>query len=418
MSQYVWKGIKNGVYKEGVIEAKNENEAAYLVRKEHVIIYSVKSLGEQKSINNIFSNFIPKTNFLFNEESQRNIKQKDVLVFTKKLATMVRAGLPVVDTLDLLSDQMDNKAFKKVLKHIHLDIESGNSVSIAFSKYDKLFGNIYVNLVKAGEASGKLDSFLSKLVENLEKTAKIKENIKSALFYPIILLVVSLAVIAIMLIYVVPIFVELFASVGGELPALTQMIMSASDYVRDPMRGGITFIVIAAIMYGTNKKIQTNYSLRRKYHKLLLRLPLIGDLIIKSGLSKIGMILGNLSAAGVPLIEALEISTTSTDNIPLTEAMNNVKLGVFSGSPLSELFDKEEIIPSTFAQMIKVGEETGNMEEMFESISGYYQEELDSAVQRLTSMLEPIMIVFMGATIGFIIIAMYLPIFQMGQMVG
>jgi type IV pilus assembly protein PilC len=171
-------------------------------------------------------------------------------------------------------------------------------------------------------------------------------------------------------------------------------------------------------MYGTNKKIQTNYSLRRKYHKLLLRLPLIGDLIIKSGLSKIGMILGNLSAAGVPLIEALEISTTSTDNIPLTEAMNNVKLGVFSGSPLSELFDKEEIIPSTFAQMIKVGEETGNMEEMFESISGYYQEELDSAVQRLTSMLEPIMIVFMGATIGFIIIAMYLPIFQMGQMVG
>ena len=331
---------------------------------------------------------------------------------------MVKAGLPVVATLALLSEQMENKAFKKVLKHIHLDIESGNSVSVAFSKYDKLFGNIYVNLVKAGEASGKLDSFLSKLVDNLEKTAKIKANIKSALFYPVILLVVSLAVIAIMLIYVVPIFVELFASVGGELPALTQMIMSTSDYVKDPMRGGITFVAIVVVLYGVKKQIQTNYSLRRKYHRLLLKFPLVGDLIIKSGLSKIGMILGNLSAAGVPLIEALEISTTSTDNIPLTEAMNNVKLGVFSGSPLSELFDKEEIIPSTFSQMIKVGEETGNMEEMFESISGYYQEELDSAVQRLTSMLEPIMIVFMGATIGFIIIAMYLPIFQMGQMVG
>ena len=412
MPQFIWKGIKNGAYKDGTIEAKNENEATYLVRKNHVIIYSVKSLEKQKNVRNIFAGLLP------NEESQKNIKEKDVLVFTKKLTTMVRAGLPVVDTLALLADQIESKAFKKVLKQIHLDIESGNSVSVSFSKYDKLFGNIYINLVKAGEASGKLDTFLAKLVENLEKTAKIKANIKSALFYPVILLVVSLAVISIMLIYVVPIFVELFASVGGELPALTQMIMSASDYVRDPMRGGVTFVAIAVGLYMLKKQIQTNYNWRKKYHRMLLKLPLVGDLIIKSGLSKIGMILGNLSAAGVPLIEALEISTTSTDNIPLTEAMNNVKLGVFSGSPLSELFDKEEVIPSTFSQMIKVGEETGNMEEMFESISGYYQEELDNAVQRLTAMLEPIMIVFMGGTIGFIIIAMYLPIFQMGQMVG
>ena len=412
MPQFTWKGIKNGTYKEGVIEAKNEHEATYLVRKNHVIIYSVKSLEKQKNGKNIFAGLLP------NEESQKNIKEKDVLVFTKKLTTMVRAGLPVVDTLELLADQMESKAFKKVLKQIHLDIESGNSVSVSFSKYNNLFGNIYINLVKAGEASGKLDTFLAKLVENLEKTAKIKANIKSALFYPVILLVVSLAVISIMLIYVVPIFVELFASVGGELPALTQMIMSASDYVRDPMRGGVTFIAITVGLYLLKKQVQTNYNWRRKYHRMMLKMPLVGDLIIKSGLSKIGMILGNLSAAGVPLIEALEISTTSTDNIPLTEAMNNVKLGVFSGSPLSELFDKEKIIPSTFSQMIKVGEETGNMEEMFESISNYYQEELDNAVQRLTAMLEPIMIVFMGGTIGFIIIAMYLPIFQMGQMVG
>jgi len=412
MPQFTWKGIKNGTYKEGVIEAKNEHEATYLVRKNHVIIYSVKSLEKQKNGKNIFAGLLP------NEESQKNIKEKDVLVFTKKLTTMVRAGLPVVDTLALLADQIESKAFKKVLKQIHLDIESGNSVSVSFSKYNNLFGNIYINLVKAGEASGKLDTFLAKLVENLEKTAKIKANIKSALFYPVILLVVSLAVISIMLIYVVPIFVELFASVGGELPALTQMIMSASDYVRDPMRGGVTFIAITVGLYLLKKQVQTNYNWRRKYHRMMLKMPLVGDLIIKSGLSKIGMILGNLSAAGVPLIEALEISTTSTDNIPLTEAMNNVKLGVFSGSPLSELFDKEKIIPSTFSQMIKVGEETGNMEEMFESISNYYQEELDNAVQRLTAMLEPIMIVFMGGTIGFIIIAMYLPIFQMGQMVG
>ncbi len=412
MPEFIWKGIKSGAYKEGTIEAKNEHEATYLVRKNHVIIYSVESLDKKKSTKNIFANLLP------NAESEKNIKPKDVLVFTKKLATMVKAGLPVVDTLSLLGDQIESKAFKKVLKQIHLDIESGNSVSVSFSKYDKLFNNIYVNLIKAGEASGKLDIFLSKLVVNLEKTAQIKANIKSALFYPVILLVVSLAVISIMLIYVVPIFVELFASVGGELPAPTQMIMLASDYVADPMRGGVTFVAIAVGLYVLRKQIRANYNLRKKYHRMLLKAPLAGNLIIRSGLSKIGMILGNLSAAGVPLIEALEIATTATDNIPLTEAMNNVKLGVFSGSSLSELFDKEKIIPSTFSQMTKVGEETGNMEEMFESISGYYQEELNNAVERLTAMLEPIMIVFMGGTIGFIIIAMYLPIFQMGQMVG
>ena len=257
MPKFIWKGIKSGAYKEGTIEAKNEHEATYLVRKNHVIIYSVESLEKEKSIKNIFANLLP------NEESEKNIKQKDVLLFTKKLATMVKAGLPVVDTLSLLGVQMENKAFKKVLKQIHLDIESGNSVSVSFSKYDKLFGNIYVNLVKAGEASGKLDTFLSKLVVNLEKTEQIRANIKSALFYPVILLVVSLAVIAIMLIYVVPIFVELFASVGGELPALTQMIMSASDYVSDPIRGGGTFVGIAVGLYILRKQVQANYNLRK-----------------------------------------------------------------------------------------------------------------------------------------------------------
>lgn len=411
MAKFTWKGLKDGAYKEGIIDSKNEHEAAYLLRKRHIIISHIDSVDQKGSGKSLLSK-------LFSEQdSEKNIKPKDVLVFTKKLSTMVKAGLPVVDTLALLTEQMDNKSFKKILKDIHLDIEGGNSVSVAFSKYDKLFGNIYVNLVKAGEASGKLDSFLGKLVENLEKTAEIRANIKSALFYPVILLVVSLAVISIMLIYVVPVFVELFASVGGELPALTQMIMSASDYVRDPMRGGITFGGVAVGFYLLKKQVQSNYTWRRKYHRILLKMPLIGDLIIKSGLSKIGLILGNLSAAGVPLLEALEISATSTTNIPLLESMNNIKLGVFSGSPLSELFEKEEIIPATFAQMVKVGEETGNMEEMFESISRYYQEELDAAVQHLTSMLEPIMIVFMGATIGFIIIAMYLPIFQMGQMI-
>jgi type IV pilus assembly protein PilC len=250
----------------------------------------------------------------------------------------------------------------------------------------------------------------------MEKDEKIRSSIKGAMTYPIILFIVAMAVIALMMIFVVPVFQEMFAGSAGGLPATTQIVVDISEFIRDPVRGGLFAVLVVGIFMISSILIKKSYKIRRSWHKFLLKLPLIGNLIRKSSLAKIAMIQGNLTAAGVPVLEALDISATSNNNIVIQEAMIEVKRGVFSGDPLSQLFEKNPaIFPATFTAMVSVGERTGNMEEMFESISQYFEEEVDDAVTQLTSMLEPIMIVFMGITIGFILVAMYTPMFQMGE---
>jgi type IV pilus assembly protein PilC len=261
-----------------------------------------------------------------------------------------------------------------------------------------------------------VDLFLKKLVIGMEKDEKIRSSIKGALTYPIILLIVAMAVIILMMVYVVPVFQDMFANVKGGLPATTQAVVDISNFIRDPLRGGLFAGLVTGAGFLISISVKKNYKLRRLWHKFILNLPLFGDLIQKSALAKIAMIQGNLTAAGVPVIEALDISASSIDNIVIKEAMVDVKRGVFSGEPLSKLFEnKKSIFPITFTAMVSVGEKTGNMEEMFESIASYYEEEMDSTIDKLTEMLEPIMIVFMGITVGFILVAMYTPMFQMGE---
>jgi len=411
LPNFVWKGIRTGVFDEGVIEAKNRHEAAYLLRKQNLIITSIEAEKSHSSL----SSLLPKRE---KKGISGKVKSKDVMIFTKKLATMIRAGLPVPSALQLLATQVENKALAAMIENVLVEVEEGKTVSEAFSRYDKVFDVVYVNLLRAGEASGRLDVFLEKLVENLEKAEAVRSSIKKALFYPAVLMIVAIAVIIIMLIYVVPIFADLFEAAGGELPALTAMVMNASHFVQDPARGGVLFGSIFFGVIGYRAYLKKNYKGRRAFHRFLLRLPLVRDLILKSSLSKLGMIMGNLSSAGLPLLEAIDIATSSLKNLVLVEAMSDVRTGVYSGNPISTLFEKEKVFPRTFSQMLSVGEETGNMEEMYSSVSRYYQEELDSTVQQMTSILEPFMIIFMGATVGFIILAMYLPIFSMGQIVG
>jgi type IV pilus assembly protein PilC len=409
---FIWKGIRSGAYAFGEIDAQNLSEAAYLLRQDNLIITSLEEKKSESSISKLLSDRRNKP------KTEGKIKPREVMVFSKKLSSMIRAGLPVPDAIEMLIDQIENETLRAVMGEILTAVQSGSTVSEAFGAHEKHFDQVYVNLIRAGEASGKLDVFLDKLVENLEKTEAIRSSIKKAIFYPAILLVVSIVVVVIMLIYVVPIFAELFESAGGELPALTAAVMAASDFVQDPMRGGMLVLISTLSIVGLRYWIKKDYKAKKGVHRLLLRAPLIGDLITKSSMSKVGMILGNLSSAGLPVLEALDIAASSLKNIPLIEALNNVKLGVFSGNPISELFRKESAVPQTFSQMLAVGEETGNMEEMYLSVSRYYEEELDTTVQQMTSVLEPIMIIFMGATVGFIILSMYLPIFSMGQIVG
>jgi len=224
-------------------------------------------------------------------------------------------------------------------------------------------------------------------------------------------------VVGIMMIFVVPVFAQMFGSIGSELPGPTLMIMGVSNFLRDPWGGGVLFAAIIASLVGFRFLITRNDVIRGKWHRLLLRLPLIGKMILDSNLAQIAMVYGNLSGAGVPVIEALDITAASTRNDVIRDAIQVAKRGVFSGEPLSKLLGEIDAFPSTFSQLISVGEQTGNMTEMLETISSYYEEEFDTSVEKLSQMMEPLMIVFLGGVIGFILVAMYLPIFKMGQVV-
>ena len=404
---YKYKGIQSNKYTDGTVEALNKDEAAFKLKEDKIIITSLEKISGEEVV-------------VKKGKKAKRIKKKvpihEVIVFTKKLETMVRAGLPILETISMIEEQTEQKTLKQIIGQIHNDVESGTPLSDAFAKHPYVFNNVYINLLRAGESSGKVDLFLSKLVIGMEKDEKIRSSIKGALTYPIVLLVVAMAVIILMMVFVVPVFQDMFKGVPGGLPATTQIVVNISEFMRDPMGGGLSAIIFIIIGFSLSALVKSNYKIRRSWHNLVLKLPLFGELIQKSALSKIAMIQGNLTAAGVPVIESLDISASSVDNIVIREAMTEVKKGVFSGEPLSVLFEKEpSVFPATFTAMTSVGEKTGNMEEMFESIARYYEEEMDVTIAQLTSMLEPIMIVFMGITIGFILVAMYTPMFQMGQ---
>ena len=408
-AKYSYKGIQSSKYTEGKIEALNKDEAAYKLKQQKIIITSLEKISGNEEVEE------KNTKTKISKKAPKKVPVHEVIVFTKKLETMIRAGLPILETIAMIQEQTEDQGLKWVIEKIHQDVESGTPLSDAFAKHSQVFSNVYINLLRAGESSGKVDLFLKKLVIGMEKDEKIRSSIKGALTYPIVLLVVATAVIILMMVYVVPVFQEMFAGAKGGLPAPTQIIVGMSEFLRDPLRGGFLAAVIAGIFFSASVAVKKSYKLRKLWHKMILKLPLFGELIQKSALSKIAMIQGNLTAAGVPVIEALDISASSIDNIIIHEAMIDVKRGVFSGEPLSKLFEKRKaIFPMTFTAMVSVGERTGNMEEMFESIALYYEEEMDSTVEKLTAMLEPIMIVFMGGTIGFILVAMYMPMFQMG----
>ena len=252
-----------------------------------------------------------------------------------------------------------------------------------------------MNLIKAGEASGKLDVFLLKIVESLEKKEKIKKKIKGALMYPAIMFTVAITVMVFMLVKVVPVFAKMYEGMGIPLPTPTAVIMAASNFMRGT--GGLTLFILVIVSFVAFKYLtKTNANIRLKWHRQVLKMPVFGDMILKSLLARISLILGNLSAAGVNLLESLEIAKSVSNNDVVTNAIENVKKGVFSGDTLTKLFLKEPLFPPTFSQLISVGEQTGNLDEMFSAVANYYEEEFDTSVNNMSSLIEPIMIVFMG----------------------
>ena len=411
MEFFTYKGISDSKYVEGEIEALNQEEASHKLKEQKIIITNLikskKKKGEkkEKAKGKGFSLF------------KKKVKTEDLVVFSKQFATMVKAGLPILQVLEMLRDQVENPAMGDVIEDIRRSLEGGISLSKSFDKYPDLFDNVYVNLVKAGEASGKLDVFLLKIVDSLEKKEKIKKKIKSALMYPSIMFTVAITVSAFMLVKVVPVFAKMYDGMGIALPKPTAVILSMSDFLRGT--GGMVMLFGSIILFFVFRYLTTkNLAIQYKWHKQILKLPVFGDLILKSLLARISLIMGNLSAAGVNLLESLDIAKSVSNNVVVTEAIDNIKKGVFSGETLTKLFLKEPLFPPTFSQLISVGEQTGQLDEMFNSVAIYYEEEFDNAVDNMSSLIEPIMIVFMGLMIGGLMIAMYSPIFNVGALIN
>jgi len=407
---FTYKGISAGRYVEGNIEAINQEEASFKLKEQKIIITNLvrtkkKAVEKTKKKGGGFS------------FGKKAVKPQDVVIFSKQFATMVKAGLPILNVLAMIRDQIDHPTVKEIVEDIRKNLEGGVTLSKCFEKHPKVFDNIYINLIKAGEASGKLDLFLLKLVDSLEKREKVKKKIKSALTYPVVMFSVAITVMVFMLIKVVPVFAEMYSGMGVPLPTPTAVIMTASNFMRGS--GGLTLLIVAITFFILFKYLTTKIpAVRYRWHARVLKLPVFGDMILKSLISRIALIMGNLSSAGVNLLESIEIAKQVSNNDVVTQALENVKKGVFSGDTLTKLFLREPVFPPTFSQLVSVGEQTGSLDEMFGSVASYYEEEFDASVEAMSSLIEPIMIVFMGGMIGGLMIAMYAPIFNVGAIMG
>ena len=415
MPSFEYKGIsgEKNTYADGKIEAINEDEAAYRLRQKKIIITSIKEIKSSKK-SKVNEKASSSLSFLDNLGS---IKTKEIVLFTKKLSTMSRAGLNILDTLKMAKDQVNDKKLKVIIENISQDLQGGTDIAGSFKKHPKVFDNIYVNMIKAGETSGKLDIFLDKLVGILEKREKIKSKIKSALMYPSIILSVATLVTIFMIWKVVPVFENMYGGMGVDLPGPTLFLISANKFITGS-GGIITLVTIFLIIFANSFMIKRNENYKSMMDKLTLKFPLFGRIIIQATIARIALIKANLFAAGVDVLEILDIAKSSTNNVHFVTALEQVKRGVFSGEDMSKLVEKELIFPPTYSQLIAVGEKTGNLEEMFSSIASYYEEEFDNVVDNLSTMIEPLSMVIIGAIVGTLLIAMYMPIFNAGSVVG
>ena len=429
MASFAYTGVQSGKKISGSISASDPKAAAIELRKKKIIVTSIKK-GNDKSNNDgkpslddiPLSNapvIISKGNIYLNFGPWAKVPPKELLQFTKKVATMIKAGLPILESILMIRDQTVHMKMKMTAHAIVKDLNAGTNLTDAFAKHPTIFDNIYLNMISAGEASGKLDEFLVKLVELLEKNAKIRSGIKSALFYPVMLLTVATTITVFMLWKVVPVFEKMYGAMGVKLPAATLVIVNASRFIADP--GNILKIigVIIIIRVSYNFMYKNIEGFRHVMHKRFLKFPLFGDLIVKATVSRMCMIMANLTRAGVSIIDTIKISKSVTTNLVFIYALERVGKQIVTGQTLSQLLKNEEhIFPPALAQLCAVGERTGNMEEMFQSIATYYEEEFDGVVAALSSIIEPLMIVLIGAIIGVLMIALYMPIFSIGQAVG
>ena len=402
MTVYLWKG-KNP--KKRTIKGEMEAETVEQVRAS-LLRRKISATSIKKKPKDLFENI----SFL-----QPKVTEKDVIVFSRQFSTMIDAGLPLLQCLDILQAQQDNPTFKKILKEIKTSVESGDTFADSLGKFHQVFNQLYVNMVAAGEAGGILDIILRRLSAYMEKMAKLKKQVKGAMTYPAITMAVAVVVVGIILVFVIPVFAQMFEGFGSALPAPTMMVVNLSEFVIKKIwyiLGGIFLTIISVKkIYGTQKG-------RIIMDDFFLKLPVFGILIRKVAVAKFTRTMGTMMSSGVSILEALDIVARTAGNKTVEFAVLDVRSAISEGRSMADPLLESGVFPSMVCSMISVGESTGALDIMLEKIADFYDDEVDQAVSNLTDMIEPFLLVFLGVVIGGLVIAMYLPIFKMAAAIG
>ena len=401
MPVYVWKGKNSyGETRKGEVEAPDQAAALGYVKRMRITNPVIKEKPKELFGNIAF--FQPR------------VTGKDVIVFTRQLSTMIDAGLPLVQCLEVLGKQQDNSTFKKVLLNIQTDVESGTTFADSMRKHPKVFDNLFTNMIEAGETGGILDTILSRLAIFMEKSMALKKKIKGAMTYPAICLAISILILVVILVFVIPVFSKMFESFGSALPLPTQIVVNMSNMVKSYF---VFFILgFFALIFGF-KKIYNTEKGRISIDAMLLKAPVAGILIKKVAVAKFTRTLGTMLQSGVPILEALQVVGKTAGNKVIERAVFRVADSIAEGRPIAEPLEECGVFPNMVVQMINVGESVGALDTMLEKIADFYDEEVDQAVGNLTAMLEPFMMVFLGGMIGGLVVAMYLPIFKIASVV-
>lgn len=401
MAVYVWVAQgRSGEMKKGETEAVNEAAVRAQLRRQGLKPARVKEKPKD------LLEMLPL---------RGSVKGKDVVIFSRQFSTMISAGLPLIQCLDILASQEQNKAFARIIRNIKEDIEGGSTLTDALKKYPKVFDDLFINMIAAGEAGGILDTILNRLATYLEKAMKLKRKVKGAMTYPAVVLFVSFAVITLLLVKVVPVFQSIFAGMGRELPLLTQSLIDLSSFVSNNslyIVGAMIVAVVALVkFYQTDKG-------RYLFDRMVLKPPVIGPLMRRVAIAKFTRTLSTMISSGVPILDGLEITSRTAGNKIIEKALMETRKNISEGKTIAEPLAATTVFPPMVVQMIAVGEATGSLDSMLTKIADFYDDEVETAVASMTSMLEPLLMVFLGGVVGGMIVAMYLPIFQIGSIVG
>jgi len=397
---YVGKSKRGRVLK-GELEAVDERIARIQLKRKNVEVTKLKK--KSKDIFESLSFMQPK------------VTKKDLVIFTRQFSTMIDAGLPLVQGLNILAEQMENKTFKGMLKQVTKDVEGGSTLADALNKHPKVFDALFVNLVAAGEVGGILDTILQRLAAYIEKAEKLKSKVKGALVYPIAVLIIGVLVLAVIMVFVIPVFQEMFSGLGKGLPALTQLVIDVSNFTK----GNIHFMIVGVIVaIWVFRRYRRTSSGRKNTDRILLKMPIFGELIRKVAVARFTRTLSTMISSGVPILDALEITAKTAGNAVVEEVIYEARTSIAEGQNIADPLSESNIFPGMVTQMISVGESTGALDAMLEKIANFYDDEVDAAVSALTALMEPLMMMLLAGALGPIIIAMYLPIFSMASAMG